>query len=85
MRQLSEACLDAWISTGELAARAAVLAADTIAELRCSTGEVPRCGTGITAVAVAGEVPIIVPPGMRASHVTRAGFYSGTGRVAVTP
>jgi hypothetical protein len=42
-------------------------------------------GSGITAVAVAGEVLIIVPPGMRASHVTRAGFYSGTGRVAVTP
>jgi hypothetical protein len=41
--------------------------------------------TEITAVAVAGEVLIIVPPGMRASCVTRAGSYSGTGRVAVIP
>lgn len=41
--------------------------------------------TEITAVAVAGEVLIIAPPRMRASRVTRAGSYSGTGRVAVTP
>ena len=32
-----------------------------------------------------GEVLIIAPPRMRASRVTRAGSYSGTGRVAVTP
>ena len=41
--------------------------------------------TEVTAVAVAGEVLTIAPPGMRACHVTRAGFYSGTGRMAVTP
>jgi hypothetical protein len=41
--------------------------------------------TEVTAVAVAGEVLTIAPPGMRASRVARAGFYSGTGRVAATP
>ena len=41
--------------------------------------------TEITAVAAARQALIITPPGMRAGRVTRAGSYSGTGRVAVTP